>query len=231
MMLNQAHRPTFSNIITKGVKHNTVMTSSMIIKKDVIPSKSGKVKDTVKLALNTHFWKDQQSKHGAINVILDEAHTLFNSRRTMSKVNAVMTDFLALLRRVLGANDAGHGELILISQLDRRIDVIAREMATQIRYHVCHYKKVCSKCGYSWKENNETPEQRWECVSCGSYYIKKENHVIECWHFANIQKYDAWKMMGMQTFHRHYFINDIEQYFKHYSTLQWDNLISEGIDD
>ena len=231
MILNPSSRPTFSNIITKNIKNNTTLNSKMIVKKETIEPKSGKGKPKHVYKLNVDYWKHVQETHGAINVILDEAHTLFNARRSQSKLNQVMTDYLALLRRILGSNDAGGGELILISQLDRRIDVIAREMATQIRYHKCHYIKSCTGCGYRWKETNETPEQRWTCGRCQSSKIKKGHFAIEVWHFANIQKYDAWKTMGIQTYHRHYFVNDIEKYFPYYNTLQWDNLITEDMDD
>lgn len=230
MLLNPSNRPTFSNIITKNVKNNITMNHKMLIVKETVEPKSGRGQPKIVYKLNIDFWKKVQKEHGAINVILDEAHTLFNARRSQSKLNQVMTDYLALLRRVLGSNDAGGGELILISQLDRRIDVIAREMATQVRYHICHYMKTCEKCGTTWKENNETPEQRWNCPRCNSPMVKKHNHVIEIWHFANMQKYDLWKNMGMRTFHRHYFVNDIETYFPYYNTLQWENLISD-VDD
>lgn len=230
MMLNQSNRPTFSNIITNKIKNNHVLSARMLVKKTVTPTPSGRGKPRVDLKLNVDYWKEVHEKYKAINVILDEAHTIFNSRRSMSKLNIIMNDWLALLRRVLGSTDSGGGELILISQIDKSIDSRAREMATQVRYHICHYMKRCKHCQYIWKENNETPEQKWQCPKCSSFQVKKENHVIEVWHFANMQKYELWKTMGMQLYHRHYFLNDIEKYFPYYNTLQWDNLISEDFE-
>lgn len=230
MMLNPTNRPTFSNIITRKIKNNVVLNSKMLVTKTVTESVSGRGKPKVELKLNVDYWKQVHNEHKAINVILDEAHTLFNSRRAMSKLNIIMNDWLALLRRVLGTTDSGGGELILISQIDTSIDKRARDMATQVRYHVCHYQKRCKKCEYTWKENNETPEQKWQCPKCQHFQIKKENHVIEVWHFANMSKYEGWKM-GFPTYHRHYFVPDIETYFPYYDTLQWENLISETYDD
>ena len=152
---------------------------------------------------------------------------VLNARKSMSSINHVLTDFLALVRRVVGEDSAGYGELVLISQNERQLDVLAKEGATSVHYHVCHFQKECSKCGYTWNENNETFEPLWECPKCNGYKIQKFNHIIEVWHFKNIEAYNGWKVWGERSYHRHYYIKDIEKYFKNYSTLQWDNLISD----
>ena len=219
MTLNENDRKTYSNIITKGLKNNIVIKPEMIIvKEDVENSKKHK------LSLNKQFWEDI---HEPINVILDEAHSLMNARRSMSSVNIIITDWLAMIRRVLGSADSGYGNLILITQLPNRIDIIARDMATQVRYHICHYYKLCRKCGYYWKENNEIPEPLWLCPICSSARIKKCHHSIEIWHFRNMNSYMAWHDFAMASYYRHYFIDDIERYFKHYNTLQWEYMFSE----
>jgi len=137
-----------------------------------------------------------------------------------------MNDFMALLRRILGDSGEGYGELILITQLGRRIDINARELCTSVHYHVCHYKKTCSMCGYSWDENNEKSEPAWRCKKCNDYRIKKHSHVIEVWHFNNMRSYEYWAFRGVESYYRHYYVTDIEKYFPYYNTLQWDNLLS-----
>ena len=130
IMLNKAHRKTFSNIVTRGLKNNKVIRPEMIIDKQQVDTKTKRDGTTIpvyEIKLNTQFWKDIDEP---INVVLDEAHTIINARRSMSKVNQIVTDWLALIRRVLGSADSGFGSLILISQLHNRIDIIAREMAT-----------------------------------------------------------------------------------------------------
>jgi len=219
---NDTQKFTFSNIITKKIKNNIVIKKDMIIKKEYNDSKK---KD--ELSLNSEFWKNVQKKYGAINVIIDEAHTVLNPRRAMSKTNIIMADFLALLRRVVGSCDSGYGTLTLITQLERRLDPIAREMSTNVRFCVCHYTKHCKKCGYKWKENNEISEPIYRCPKCNNIYINKINHIIETWHFNSFQNYELWKEFGKKTYHKHYYINDIEQYFSYYNTLQWENLISD----
>jgi len=107
----------------------------MIIKKETyLPE--GARKEVTKLSLNVDFWKKAVEKYGSINVVLDEAHQLFNPRRSMSKTAIIMTDFLAMLRRVVGSNSTGAGELIVITQLERRLDIILKEMATAVHYHI-----------------------------------------------------------------------------------------------
>jgi len=216
MALNKSGRMTYSNIITEQIPNNITIERGMIIK--------GIDKD---ISLNIDFWKNQTKTNNALNVILDEAHTLLNPRRAMSKQNIIMSDFLALLRRVLGSADSGYGTLTLITQLERRLDPIAKEMSTNVRFCVCHYKKSCMKCGFTWRENNETAEPGFQCQKCGSKEIKKHSHTVEVWHFRSFEHFNAWKECGEKTYHKHYIINDIEKYFPLYNTMQWDNLISQ----
>jgi len=224
---NRTNRLTFSNIMTKGIKNNKVIDPTMIVGKQLVgekKKKDGSLEPIYELKLNVDFWKNIDVP---CNVVLDEAHSIINSRRSMSKVNQIVTDWIALIRRVLGASESGHGELVLITQLPNRIDVIARDMANQVRYHRYHYLKTCSKCNYTWKETNDHPEMLWVCPLCNDYRIKKHSHRIEVWHFKDMNSYNAWNEFGINTYHKHYFVNDIEKVFPCYNTLQWDNMFSE----
>ena len=227
MMINKSERKTYSNIRTK-IKTQVSIKHDMIIKKTIkghIKKKStGTLEPIYEYSLNKEYW---QKINEPINVILDEAHSILNSRRSMSKANIIITDWLSLIRRVLGEGHSGMGELILITQLPNRIDTIARDMATQIRYHICHYMKICGKCNCYWQENSEMPESLFECPQCKSTKILKCRHVIEVWQFKNMACFETWKMFSQQSFYKHYFITDIEKYFKLYDTLQWDNMFSE----
>ena len=222
---NKDVRTTFSNIITKGIKNNVLITEDMIIKQTPILNAKGEETGKFKEELNVEFWQEAVEKHNGINVVLDEAHTLVNSRRSMSKKNVIMSDFIALLRRVIGSSN-GYGKLVLISQLKRRLDVIALEMATMVKFHVCHYTIECQKCKELYYENNETPEKIKYCPKCESPKLRQKEFVLEVWHFKNLDSYDKFDDYGVRTYHRHYFITDIENYFKNYNTLQWDSLLS-----
>lgn len=222
MYMQQGFRKTYSNIKTK-IRGTYPISPDMIIKKELIDGK----KDKFKLSLNTEFWKKEVSKnpHG-INVILDEAHSIINARRAMSKANIIVSDWISLIRRILG-NTEFSGDLTLVSQLSRRLDPIAREMATHIRYHVCFYEKYCKACKLFYPENSEMPEPLQQCANCNTYNLTKRNFQIFVMHFRNMEKFMLWHEFKKKTFHKMYVITDIEKYFPLYNSLQWDNMFSE----
>ena len=146
-LLNKGNRLTYSNIKTKKLTNVKLINPDMIIKKEIIDyktKKDGSSEPVYKKTLNKDFWTKIKVP---INVVIDEAHSIVNARRSMSKTNEIITMWLALIRRVLGTTDSGEGELVFITQLPNRLDIIAREMATQVRYHVCHFMKGCKDCG------------------------------------------------------------------------------------
>jgi len=216
---------TYSNIKTKGLKNNHLIDSSMIIKKEIVDTKrkrDGTEVPVYEFKLNKEFWYALGEK--PLNVIIDEAQTILNSRRSLSKQNQIMNNFLSLLRRVVGNREGVYGNLILVSQLNRRVDVVAREMSNSIIYHIMHFNKNCKKCFFSWTENSEIPEQLYCCPKCDSPYLKKYNHLLEVFHFETMDQFDIWESVGQRTYFKHYYIQNIEKYFKMYNTLQWDNL-------
>lgn len=226
LFFNSSRRMTFSNIITQDIDNNITINQDMLIKKNILKTKkSGEV--VYDLKLNVDFWKKAVEKHQAINICIDEAHTVLNPRKSMSKKNVLMTDFLSLVRRILGSNDGGYGELIFITQLDNRIDTIAREMCTSVRYHRMHYKKSCESCGATWRETNETAEPRLFCPRCFNYKLRKHSHIVEVWHFKSMRHYIYWQYNKVESYHRNYFVKDIERFFPMYNTLQWESLVSD----
>lgn len=227
LMMNKTGRKVYSNIITKHIPNNHLIKAEYIFKKtlvDVKEKRDGSKVPIYDYELNEEFWTSIKEP---VSVIVDEAHTIINARRSMSKKNVIMGDWLSLIRRVLSGVEGGYGELHLITQIPRRIDVLAKEMATQVRLHICHYLKSCKRCSYTWQETNDEREPMWRCSNCGSYDLRKHSHRIEVFHFANMQMYEAYEFFGMKSFHRHYFVNDIEKVFPLYDTLQWDNLFSK----
>lgn len=226
MVMNKSHRAYYTNIMPKKKKLTPqikTINANMIIQKNIISHKKNG-EPNYELKLNEEFWR---KLHEPLNVVLDEAHMVLNPRRSMSKVNIIMTDWIAMIRRILGEADSGYGDLTLITQLPQRLDNIARDMATHIRYHIGHYKKSCTNCQLTWSESSEHPEPVWLCPRCGNFKIKKHSNMIECYHFSNMNMFLDWKMSGAKTEHRHYYITDIEDYFPYYDTLQWENLLSD----
>ena len=217
----------YTNIKIFNKKARYVLINrDMIIKKELL-STTKKGEPNYKYMLNEEFWKNLRKEKKYINVILDEAHTLVDSRRAMSKENKIMMDFIALLRRILGDSDSDYGELILITQLGRRLDVIARDLVNNVHYHICHYKKRCNKCKFAIYENNEQLEKMKICPVCNNNKFIKSNFIIEKFEFENVEKCSIWIDTGIKNYFKHYYITDIEKYFKFYDTFQWENLISE----
>jgi len=223
MFFNEAKIPFYTNIQT-NMNHCHMLKPYMIATKELVKeTKTGDKK--YKYNVNKDFWINLKKP---VSVVLDECHSMLNSRKSMSSQNTVLNDWLSLIRRVVGESSTQQGEITFITQLVNRIDLVAREMATNIRYHICHYYKTCLKCGTSYYETSESPELLKSCPRCHHHELYKHSHSIEVYHFANLSKYEGWKVWGIpNTYHMHYMIDDAEKYFPLYNTLQWDNLLEE----
>ena len=224
--------PTFSNIITKdtgkyALPKNYPIKRDMLIHKEVVRVKRDGTPE-YKIVFHKAFWLQQKELHNGFNVVLDEAHTLIDARRFMSKQNKVMNDFLALIRKIC-QNPNNDATLTLISQLDNRLDITARQLCTEVRYHIGLYDKVCSKCAAYWTEHSNMADyqKHKECVNCGSHLLKKANHRVLVHFFNSMKEYQDWFYSGVSTMRRTIQINDMETYFPYYNTYQLDDLISE----
>ena len=231
MMKDRTNRMYFSNIITKKLKNNILLKPEMIINKIPVLNNNGQPciragKEVNKYTVNKDFWQSAVKKYGSLNIIIDEAHSILNARRSMASHVQPILDWMSLLRRVIGSTDSGYGRLFLISQIERRLDIVAKEQSTQVRYHICHYKKRCPSCGIRINENNEVPNPLEMCPRC-DVMMKKEDHQIEIFYFQDYDAFLMWKYVrkGTKTFYQHELITDIEQVFPFYDTLQWDNLL------
>lgn len=221
MYLNQDKLKYYTNVKT-SIKNNVLIDSSMIITKS--PSEK---KGKFDYSLNTDYWKAQKKP---LIVALDEAHSIVNSRRVMSKQNVLVSEWLALLRRVVNTSTR-EGELILITQFLHKIDINCREMATQIRFHIAHYRACCEHCHFYWRENSEFPKdlKRDFCPFCGSITVKKDL-CIEVFHFSGTDDYWEFYFNKRKTYYSHYILRNVDSYFPMYDTLQWDNLFSQYIE-
>jgi predicted Zn-ribbon and HTH transcriptional regulator len=229
-MIRTPHKKYYSNIIItdKKIKNVIQITRDMIIKKEVISvNKNGK--ETTKLSLNADYWKNAEK---GISVVIDEAHTLMDSRRAMSKVNNILNDFIALLRRVLGDSGETNSELIIITQLGRRLDVILREMCRHVLYHICEWTITCTHCGFAVRENNEKEPKLRNCPKCNGYKFKRNDFHIHVWEFKSMTDCDIWLETKIKTYYSHKVILDIEvSGFPFYNTFQWENLITDDDGD
>lgn len=221
-MLDNSRLHYYTNIKT-DLKNCTLINSSMICKKELLgTTKSGK--ENYRFTLNLDYWKRLK---GSVNVVLDEAHEIINARRSMSKPTQVILSWLALLRRVLGGNSRNYGDLILITQVPERLDVIAREMSRNIAAFRCHYVKTCADCGCYWREHSDVAEEVKLCPTCGSDGIDKTDFVVQVKYFTSISRFEDFRFLGAKAWYKERVISDINKSFVHYDTLQWDNLFSD----
>jgi hypothetical protein len=221
-MLDNPKLHYYTNIKT-DLPNCTLINSNMICRKEILGvTKSGK--ETKKFHLNLDYWKGLK---GSVNVVLDEAHSIVNSRRSMSSATQIILEWVSLLRRILGENSKGSGDLILITQLPERIDVVCRDMSRNVASYRCHYKKSCKRCGATWQEHSDFPEDIKICPACSSDDLHKHSFMIEVKHYAGMRPYEDEKFFGVKSFYKHYIVTDIEKSFTHYSTLQWENLFSD----
>jgi hypothetical protein len=228
MVINPYHRKVFTNIAVFNQPHIVKLEPDHIITKELVKTvkkKDGSAEAVFGYKLNIDFWKQQKEP---ISIVLDEFHNICNSRAFMSKKNQIFNKWLTMIRRVLGSAGGEYGELVLISQLSNQVDVIARELCHQVRFHRCNYVKQCHDCGCRWTENSDMPIILWECPECASIKLKKTDFDIEIWMFEDIFSYKGWKEFGLKTYFRHYHVWDVEELgFPYYSTMQWDNLFED----
>lgn len=217
--------PVITNIRMPKAANVIPLQAEHIIKKVHVRDKKDGT-PVYDLALNEDHWKDLLKEYGAIDIIIDEAHQLGNARRSMSKVNIIMSDFMALLRRVLGSKDGRTGRLTLITQLPRRLDVTMREMASQVRYHRAHWRTHCKQCHRFWWEHSDMPKPADQCYHCGKRQLHRQGHIIEVWEFSSMQHCEVFFYSGTPSYYQHYMIHNVSAWFDQYDTLQWEDMVS-----
>jgi hypothetical protein len=227
-MKNNPHKTFITNIHVRGqgFKHVMLLKAEMIIKKEVTGVKRNG-KEVYKATFNKEFWQDLIKKHGEMNIIIDEAHAFgLNPRRSMSSLNLVMTDFVALIRRVLGSAD-NTGDAFFISQLSHRLDPKLRDMAEKVFYMINHYICECSICHQKWAETNETARKFELCPRCRDYRFKKIHSEIEVFEFASNDKFIEWKDYKIRSYYNRYIQKNIMQIYGNYDTVQIDDILSQ----
>ena len=212
---DKSDKITYTNIKTTLPNCKTLTPQMLVIKTE---DKKGNFSYEV----NEEFW---QKVKKPLNIYIDESHNLIDSRASLTKLSKTIMKWQSAIRRVIGEDEGGNvGELVYITQILESIDIRTRSLCTQLRYHVCYYMKRCLQCGVYWQESSEMPEKKQSCPSCFSFKLKKYGHVIYVFRFSSIENYNAWRLFGQKTYYARYFINDIENYFHLYKSLQWENL-------
>ena len=211
---NESDRKTYTNLTTTKINNVVHIKPEYIIKKTMVDKKEH-------FDLNTNYWIKQKKP---LNVLWDEIHLTANSRMSMSRINMVLSRFISMARRITGFDERGYGHFTFIAQKEGTIDKNIRDLANEIIYHICHWVLLCEDCGARDMVNSEM-QQIEHCRGCGSWKILKQNIFVEVIKFNDWDKFYNWalKRKGHWSFDR-YIVNDIEDYFDYYDTLQIENM-------
>lgn len=219
--MSQIRDPIYTNIVTP-LPHVQTITQDMLMKRNVVRIKKNGDED-VRIVFNEEYWVDQVKQHPHLHIVLDEFHLMMDARRSTSTPNKIMADFLAMGRRLVGHSAESRGSLTFITQLSRRADVIAKEMATRIQWTRSHKLRRCETCNWEMWQSNDEPVQMWRCPVCERETTTAKVN-IELWLFDHINKFYDWYDAGKTSYYNHVMIYDIEQYFNLYNTKQWEDM-------
>jgi len=161
------------------------------------------------LGVNFEFWQDVKDKHGGFDIYLDEFHNVMNSRRSMSKKNIYLSDWLAQIRKILG--DSEKNNLYLISQKLRRIDVNCKDLS--------HQAISCMKYTYPHKvlttvyENDKKVNKMLPLTMIYKYYFKDADSMA------------AYENYGLDTCEKvtRFIGNKFYKYYDSYEMLSFEN--------
>ena len=122
--------PCFTNIT---IKHKNIIRLKVehIVRKEVI-GVTAKGKQIIDLKINWDFWNEQIKKYKKFNIVIDEAHNIINSRRSMSKWNILFSTWLTQIRKIIG--DSEHNHLYMVSQRLNSLDLVGRDLVNEIIY-------------------------------------------------------------------------------------------------
>lgn len=216
----------YTNIQTK-LKNCNLINAENIITKTLLKNKRDGT-PIFKTELNMDFWKTIPKPS---DIYLDEAHTILNSKRSMNKINIIIGEWLSMLRRILNDSTGKTGNLILITQRYMKLDNEARNLATLIQYHICHWIKECNDCHHWQQESSEESIEDYQdipmqniCINCKSKNIFKHSHIVEIHRFKEENDFLNWELNKIDNNDISFAITNINEFFDLYNTLQWDNL-------
>jgi len=199
----------FTNFDIKGISFKRLKYEHII--KEEEEWIEGKIKPVIKTILNYEFWQKQKLK-GGFDVFLDEFHNVMNSRRSMSKKNVLMSDWLSQIRKILG--DSERNNLYVISQKLKRIDVNCRDLA--------HMAIKCEK-----QEFKDVLIPTEVCEN--GKIIKKRLPLVVIWkkYFRDADALSLYEMYGNKTYYKQTrFIGN--PYYKYYDSYELIDFGSDG---
>jgi len=123
-MMDRKH-PLFTNFKIRNKEHIKRLKYAMLFK-EIVTEVTARGKEIKKFVLNWDFWKEQIKNSNGFDIVIDEIHNIFNARRSMSKENILLQQWVAQIRKILAGDEKCH--FVCISQKLERIDVSLRDL-------------------------------------------------------------------------------------------------------
>lgn len=204
---------TFTNFKLNKIKDCPVSSIRLkyehIFKTDIQYGPRGK--KTVETGVNYAYWQQAKKRYNGFDIVLDEFHNVMNARRSMSKRNTALSDWLAQIRKVLG--DSEQHNLYLITQKLRRIDVNSRDLA-----------HACIKCEKVVYKNQLVPTP--VCYKNRLTVRKLPLVVIYKHYFESADALNAYELAGIKHGYKgttRFIANNYYKYYNSYEMVDFGN--------
>ena len=184
------------------------MRTDMIILSEVINTKRDGT-EVKQLKVNWDYWN--KVKDEGFDIVLDEMHSIADSRMSMTKWNVLFSQWIAQIRKILSSNE--QYDLILITQKLENIDIRIRRLAYQIIY--------CTKVETRQFQDTQIYDSRSKKIK-----VKRIKKVyIKLYYFNGtycVDKFEAF-LCGERTYNRNmlYLANPYFKYYDSYEILSF----------
>lgn len=169
-----------TNFKLKNIKdYHRIKVSDIIIKDE----------EKKKLVVNWDYWEKIRKSQTSFSIYLDEIHNIIHSRRSMSRINILMSKWVSQIRKILSDHPTNH--LYIISQTASKIDKDFRDLAQVIIYCQKQEKKkkvYIKQSYYNSMFNLDIGRKRAIKVFCGNPYFRfyKSTELVT---FADAEEY------------------------------------------
>lgn len=219
--------PTYTNVKTKNGLKTFLLNKDSIILNKVVGQKNkrdGTTEDVIETEVNFDFWEKAKKKHQfGFNIVIDEAHSIIDARTSMSKQNRIAKKWASSLRKIISC-DKGSGDVILISQLPRGIDVWAKELCNQYRWHEYVSHRQCNNCKERYVFNSSSEEPQERCPNCDYGNNTELASKLISYRFKTIEDVEAFIYYNAKTYYYAEVINNPNYFYRYYDTFQIENL-------
>lgn len=195
----------YTNFELFNIPHERLKYSQIFDKVETVNSR-GDVKETMKV--NYNYW-NSQTKKGGFDIYLDEFHNIMGSRRSSSKRNVLLSDWLSQIRKILGQSELHN--LYLITQKLRRIDINSRDLAQSCIY--CFKQVLDEKIPTEIMLEGKLVWKRLPMVLIYKYWFRDSDELMNYELFGMPEPYNITRFIG----------NYYYKYFDSYALVDFGN--------